>query len=116
MDPTDPQSFNHRTEQLSTGRTYHFVDEKPENYPDNPSPFAAAAVPTILCIHGFPDIWWAFLFSHKQKGNKISMDLAVSDWHDMSGMAGGIKSALGCVLGIALSCRICLDTVGRTSR
>jgi len=25
MDPSRPESFNHRTEKLSTGRTYHFV-------------------------------------------------------------------------------------------
>src|SRR6266702_7728160 len=51
MDPTDPASFNHRTERLSTGRTYHFVDHKPE------SASSAATAPTILCVHGFPDIW-----------------------------------------------------------
>lgn len=32
MDPNDPASFNHRTERLSTGRTYHFV-----NHCDRPS-------------------------------------------------------------------------------
>lgn len=25
MDPLNPESFNHRTEKLSTGRIYHFV-------------------------------------------------------------------------------------------
>jgi soluble epoxide hydrolase/lipid-phosphate phosphatase len=49
MDPTDPASFNHRTERLSTGRTYHFVDHKPER--------PSLSSLTILCVHGFPDIW-----------------------------------------------------------
>ncbi|KAF8494225.1 Alpha/Beta hydrolase protein [Russula emetica] len=53
----DPASFNHRTEQLSTGRTYHFVDQQPVSYPDNKS---AAATQTILCVHGFPDIWYGW--------------------------------------------------------
>ncbi len=53
MDPKEPESFNHRTEQLSTGRTYHFVDQQPVSYSDNKS----AVVQTILCVHGFPDIW-----------------------------------------------------------
>ena len=50
MDPKDPASFNHRTERLSTGRTYHFVDHKPDDH-------ASSSPPTILCVHGFPDIW-----------------------------------------------------------
>jgi hypothetical protein len=58
MNPMDPASFNHRTEQLSTERTYHFVDQQPVSYPDNKS---AAATRTILCVHGFPDIWWVSL-------------------------------------------------------
>jgi soluble epoxide hydrolase/lipid-phosphate phosphatase len=52
MNPADPASFNHRTEPLSTGRTYHFVDQQ------QPANIGSAAVaPTILCVHGFPDIW-----------------------------------------------------------
>ena len=54
MDPAKPDSFNHRTEALSTGRTYHFVDQRPEKYDP-------AKTPTILCIHGFPDLWCAKL-------------------------------------------------------
>jgi hypothetical protein len=54
MNPMDPASFNHRTEQLSTGRTYHFVDQRPVSHRGNES---AAAARTILCVHGFPDIW-----------------------------------------------------------
>lgn len=32
MNPQDPASFRTRTEKLTTGRTYHFVDERPESY------------------------------------------------------------------------------------
>ncbi|THV08242.1 epoxide hydrolase [Dendrothele bispora CBS 962.96] len=47
----DPASFNHRVAQLSTGRTYHFVDQLPENYKPR-------RTPTLLCVHGFPDCWY----------------------------------------------------------
>jgi len=51
MDPQNPASFNHRTELLSTGRTYHFVDQLPKNY-------EPTTTPTLLCVHGFPDLWY----------------------------------------------------------
>lgn len=50
MDFLNPASFNHRTERLATGRTYHFVDQVPPGY--NP-----LKTPTLLCVHGFPDLW-----------------------------------------------------------
>ncbi|KAF9480679.1 epoxide hydrolase [Pholiota conissans] len=50
MDPQNPDSFNHRTERLYTGHTYHFVDQKPEGYDPKRHP-------TLLLIHGFPDLW-----------------------------------------------------------
>ena len=43
MNPHDPSSFNHRVEHLSTGRTYHFVDQIPEN---------DVNAPTLLLVHG----------------------------------------------------------------
>ena len=52
MNPLDPSSFPRRTEMLSTGRTYHFVDT------GSPTPSA----PTILCIHGFPDSWYGYRY------------------------------------------------------
>ncbi|KAM5534845.1 hypothetical protein V8D89_010792 [Ganoderma adspersum] len=58
MDPLNPASFNHRTELLSTGRRYHFVDQFPANY--NP-----AATTTLVCIHGFPDIWYGWRYQIK---------------------------------------------------
>ncbi|KAI0776203.1 alpha/beta-hydrolase [Trametes elegans] len=58
MDPANPASFNHRTELLSTGRRYHFVDQLPANY--NP-----ATHKTLLCIHGFPDFWYGWRYQIK---------------------------------------------------
>ncbi|KAF8655339.1 hypothetical protein AX16_003112 [Volvariella volvacea WC 439] len=53
MDPSNPASFSHRTERLSTGRSYHFVDQIPENYDPRRSL-------TLLCVHGFPDFWYGW--------------------------------------------------------
>lgn len=73
MDPSRPESFNHRTELLSTGRTYHFVcvfsyvrvkvaytlrtkvDQVPNGYQKQRNP-------TLLCIHGFPDFWYGWRY------------------------------------------------------
>ncbi|KAI6146148.1 Alpha/Beta hydrolase protein [Pisolithus tinctorius] len=48
----DPDQFNHCQARLSTGRTYHYVDEKPANDSDE--------TVTLLCIHGFPDLWYGW--------------------------------------------------------
>jgi len=53
MDPSKPETFNHRVERLSTGRTYHFVDQLPKSYDPNLNA-------TILCVHGFPDCWYGW--------------------------------------------------------
>ncbi|KAF9515265.1 hypothetical protein BS47DRAFT_1372078 [Hydnum rufescens UP504] len=45
MNPFDPSSFNHRTEKLTTGHTYHFVDQLPPGYNRN--------TPTLLLLHVF---------------------------------------------------------------
>jgi len=55
MDPLDPNSFSHRTERLSTGRIYHFIDEIPKGYNHGPTP-------TLLCVHGFPDLWYGWRY------------------------------------------------------
>lgn len=51
----DPLSFNHRTELLSTGRKYHFIDQLPVGY-------SPEYTPTLLCVHGFPDLWYGWRF------------------------------------------------------
>ncbi|KAF9226901.1 alpha/beta-hydrolase [Gyrodon lividus] len=53
MDAADPESFNHCRGKLSTGRNYHYIDQRPRN--DN---FA----PTLLCLHGFPDLWYGWRY------------------------------------------------------
>ncbi|KAJ3771140.1 epoxide hydrolase [Lentinula raphanica] len=57
MNPSDPSSFSHRTEKLSTGRKYHFVDQLPLNY--------SQGTPTLLCVHGFPDCWFGWRYQIK---------------------------------------------------
>ncbi|KZV64700.1 alpha/beta-hydrolase [Peniophora sp. CONT] len=51
MNPLDPSSYPRRSELLSTGRTYHFVDT---------GSLASPSAPTLLCIHGFPDNWYGY--------------------------------------------------------
>ncbi|KAF8499980.1 alpha/beta-hydrolase [Gautieria morchelliformis] len=75
MDPLDPTSFNHRTERLATGHTYHFVDQVPEDY--NP-----ATTPTLLCVHGFPDLWYGWRY-------------VVSPWVKQCGWRVVVPSMLG---------------------
>jgi len=55
MNPQLPESFNHRTEKLATGRIYHFVDQLPDNYLPNRNT-------TLLCVHGFPDLWYGWRY------------------------------------------------------
>ncbi|KAF7432683.1 hypothetical protein PC9H_004625 [Pleurotus ostreatus] len=55
MDPQKPDSFQHYTARLSTGRSYHYVDQLPKE-------FDAGLSPTILCIHGFPDLWYGWRY------------------------------------------------------
>lgn len=52
MDPSNPESFNHISVTLSTGRKYHFVDQLPNNYNIGKNL-------TLLLVHGFPDLWYA---------------------------------------------------------
>ncbi|KAI6120396.1 Alpha/Beta hydrolase protein [Pisolithus thermaeus] len=62
----DPDHFNHRQARLSTGWTYHYVDEKPANNGDQ--------TVTLLCIHGFPDLWYGWRHQIKpwvQRGYRV---------------------------------------------
>jgi len=52
--PSNLDSFNHQSTELSTGRTYHYVDQLPANYD-------ADKTVTLLLVHGFPDLWYAFV-------------------------------------------------------
>ncbi|KDQ08874.1 hypothetical protein BOTBODRAFT_37572 [Botryobasidium botryosum FD-172 SS1] len=54
MDPQEPASFNHRVEKLSTGRSYHFIDQKPGNF--------CSETPTLFLVHGFPDLWYGWRY------------------------------------------------------
>ena len=54
MDPLDPSSYNHRVLKLSTGRSYHFVDQLPENYDEKKTV-------SLVLVHGFPDFWYVSL-------------------------------------------------------
>lgn len=56
MDPFDFFSFNHQYANLgseSDPKRYHYVDQKPEGFGEQ----AAKDFPTLLLIHGFPDLW-----------------------------------------------------------
>ncbi|KAF8827134.1 hypothetical protein HHX47_DHR5001059 [Lentinula edodes] len=67
MDPLDASSFNHRTEKLSTGREYHFIDQIPVDY-------KKGRTPTLLCVHGFPDCWYGWRYQIKpwvQRGIRV---------------------------------------------
>ncbi|KAJ3808309.1 epoxide hydrolase [Lentinula aff. lateritia] len=67
MNPLDVSSFNHRTEKLSTGRVYHFIDQLPMDY-------KKGRTPTLLCVHGFPDCWYGWRYQIKpwvQRGIRV---------------------------------------------
>lgn len=54
LNPADLDTFNHQSAKLSTGRTYHYIDQLPTNYD-------ADKTITLLLVHGFPELWYAFL-------------------------------------------------------
>jgi len=59
MDPLNPDSFNHFTQRLSTGRTYHFVDQKPDSF----QPYRTHLA--LLCLHGVEsDSWYGWRYQY----------------------------------------------------
>jgi len=54
LDPANPDTFHHQSTKLSTGRTYHYVDQLPASYDANKNI-------TLLLVHGFPDLWYVLL-------------------------------------------------------
>ncbi|KAJ3797339.1 epoxide hydrolase [Lentinula aff. detonsa] len=58
MNYIDTSGLNHRIEELSTHRKYHFVDQKPAHYKHG-------RTPTLLCVHGFPDCWYGWRYQIK---------------------------------------------------
>ncbi|KZP02835.1 alpha beta-hydrolase [Athelia psychrophila] len=61
MDPLRPNSFNHQFATLSTGHTYHYVDQTPKLF-EAKSP---ESTQTLLCVHGFPDLWYGWRYQIK---------------------------------------------------
>jgi hypothetical protein len=100
LNPANPDSFNHQLTKLSTGRTYHYVDQLPANYDVNKTV-------TLLLIHGFPDLWYTF-FRRKH--------LRLLIMYLLSGLPGNTKLALGLRLGTVSSPRTCWVTVRPTNR
>ncbi|KAF8138944.1 Alpha/Beta hydrolase protein [Boletus edulis] len=49
MEPED--GLSHYQACLATGRTYHYVDQRPKHNDRST---------TLLCIHGFPDLWYGW--------------------------------------------------------
>ena len=43
--------MKHHQTCLSTGRSYHYVDQKPRQNQHGT---------TLLCLHGFPDLWYGW--------------------------------------------------------
>ncbi|KAF9782169.1 Alpha/Beta hydrolase protein [Thelephora terrestris] len=67
MDPSNPESFNHNSITLSTGRKYHYVDQLPNDY-------TTEKHLTLLLVHGFPDLWYGWRYQIRpwvQAGHRI---------------------------------------------
>ena len=97
--PADLDSFSHQRTKLSTGRTYHYVDQLPASY-------AAGKTVTLLLVHGFPDLWCVFLSTYLPWP---------AYFIPATGLPGNTKSAVGLKLAIALLRRTCWVMVRLTS-
>jgi pimeloyl-ACP methyl ester carboxylesterase len=73
-----PDDFNHRTERLSTGNTYRFIDEG-DKYGST----------TLLLIHGFPDFSYGWRHQIKPWASKGWRVVAP----DMLGYGGTVSNS-----------------------
>lgn len=56
-DPTNPASFNHRHLRVTSGHTYHFIDQAPVGWVGD-----VKEARTVLLLHGFPDLWFGWRY------------------------------------------------------
>ncbi|GAA5907551.1 hypothetical protein JCM6882_004403 [Rhodosporidiobolus microsporus] len=58
--PLDPTTYTHRFVTVPSGRKFHLVDEPPTHWR---GPLTGKdAPPTVLLVHGFPDLWWGWRY------------------------------------------------------
>ncbi|BGP12483.1 hypothetical protein JCM10213_006949 [Rhodosporidiobolus nylandii] len=55
--PLDPESYTHRSVSVPSGTSYHLIDQAP-----TPSQGQVKDAPTVLLLHGFPDLWWGWRY------------------------------------------------------
>lgn len=56
----NPEGFNSRFITTTKGHCYFLIDEQPKNYVGN-----LESAPTVLMLHGFPDLWYGYRYQIK---------------------------------------------------